>query len=334
MAKYVSEACFGGKCVFISEFYGGGFFEVSKTYAAISLHIDALRYLELSGEPGNLSIVRSAELPLPSGGVSSIMGVMSSLRAQVGRFPPLAFGVPTRETMVRLVEYPRMPMEEAKQAFQFDFDRHFTWSHAESAFDLCEVESPVPPAAGKMTMLVAACRNEIISQILDVAEEMKLQIKSIEPVSTAILRAVMGKNPSRNGLWYSIFGAPGGTAINFALAYNDNGIFYRLGGTPAGTRFDADSEEGVLAISEEIQRTMAFVSNQFKNIPLSSIVLHGSLAGNERIAAVIENMTSVRPESSDIFGDWGVRDANHELNAGFVASLGLCMRDEGERYES
>lgn len=302
---------------------------MAKNYAAISLHTDALRYLELSGEPGNLNVVRSAMSPVSIDVISSVMGSVSSLRANVGRLPPLVFGVPARETMVRLVEYPRMPIADAKLAFQFDFDKHFTWSSSESTFDICEVEAPVPPPPGKMSMLVAACRNEIVSEILGVADSLKVKIQAIEPASVAVLRAVMGKNPLRTGLWYSIYGAPDGASINFAVAYNSNGVFYRLGSAPAGARFDPESDDGVLAIAEEIQKTMTFVSNQFKNVPLSSIVLDGSFAGNSAVSAVVENITSVRPESVNAFGEWGVHGDMQDMDVGFIATLGLCMRDEG-----
>lgn len=292
-------------------------------HAAISLHGDALRYLEIEGAAGNFRVGNSIELPMSRDGFNNFMGVVMSLRAQVGRFPPLVFGVPMRESMIRLIEYPHMPLDDAKQALQFDFDRHFTWSYSESAVDVCEVDSPLPLPPGKMSMLVAACRNEIISQILEIAERTKIRIEGIEPMSVALLRSVIGKAKSRKGAWYSFCAEPDG--VHFAFVFNDNGVFYRSG-APRGV-LDITSDDGVLAIMEEVQKTITFVGNQFKGVQPNKIVLSGMFANNQKIASVIESSTSIETESVDIYSQWGLAGPN-TLGSGFEATFGLCVRNE------
>lgn len=291
--------------------------------AAISLHDDALRYLEIDKVADGFRVVRSVELPMSRDGFSNFTGVVMSLRAQVGKFPPIAFGVPMRESMLRLVEYPKMPLEDAKQAFQFDFDRYFTWSYLESAVDMCEVELPTPVPPGKMSMLVAACRNDIISQILEISEKVNIKIAAIEPMSVALLRVIAGKNNVRNGTWYSFFAEPHG--LHFAFVFNNNGIFYRS--SFALGVWDMETDDGILAVMEEIQKTITFVGNQFRGVTPQRVVLSGLFANNPRVAEVIESSTTLSVESIDIYSQCGLEDAQ-SLSNGFEPALGLCLRNE------
>lgn len=291
--------------------------------AAVSIHPDALRYLEIDGGADNLRVARSAVLPISRDG--DWVGAIERLREQTGKIPPLIFGVPMRETMIRLVEYPRIPLEDAKQALQFDFDKYFTWPFSESAVDVCEVESPLPLAPGKMTMLVAACRNEIVSKILNVTERTGVTLAAIAPMRVAILRAVMGRIPAHKGAWYSFDADPDG--LHFAFAFNDNGIFYRSGASRGA--LDLNSEDGISGIIDEVQRTMTFVGNQFKEVFPQRIVLSGLLAGNARVTEAVESSTELLTESVDPYKIWGLSGAER-LDKDFEITFGLCVRNDVE----
>ena len=290
--------------------------------AAITQHSSELRYLELIGSTGAFKVVKQAIIPLVrAGNAESIAALLSR---EVGSFnAPVVFGLPMRDCMIRVVEFPRMPLEEAKQALQFDFDRHFSWSYAECSVDICEVESPLTSSKDKMSMLVAACRNEHVSKILQIAEKAGMKLEAIEPMNVAVLRAVIGhKNNRKEEAWHSVYSDADG--MHFAFVTKNNGLLYRS--SPAGINglFDSINEEDLARAVAEIQRTISFVSNQFKGVSTDLLVLSGAIAANADIAREIENSAGLRVETVNVYEQCGVKSFN-DIGPGFEAALGLCM---------
>ena len=289
--------------------------------AAITQHSSGLRYLELSGRPGAYQVEKQAVIPLTRAVTADNMA--SLLIRELGGFnEPVVFGLPMRECMIRAVEYPRMPIEDAKQALQFDFDRHFTWSYSECSVDACEVESPLT-SGDKMSMLVAACRNEHISKIVQIAEKAKIELKAIEPMNVAALRAVMGHAKlNRKEAWHSVYSDADG--LHFAFVNRDNGLLYRS--SPAGINgvIEPGNEEDIEKAVTEIQRTISFVANQFKGVSAGSLVLSGAIAAVPDVVRAVESSAGLKVETVDIYKQCGVTGI---LGAGFEPALGLCMHD-------
>jgi len=294
----------------------------SDVCAAITQHSSGLRYLELKGKAGAFKVVKQAVIPLTRAG--SADSVASVLMKEVGSFSePVVFGLPMRDCMTRVIEFPRMPIEEAKLALQFDFDRHFTWPYSECSVDACEVSSPLTPSKDKMSMLVAVSRNEHISRIVQISEKAGIELKAIEPMNVAVLRAVIGHQKNRSEeAWYSVYSDADG--LHFAFVDNENGLIYRS--SPAGINgiIDAGNEEDVQRAMSEIQRTISFVSNQFKGVQTELLVLSGAIAGNSDIVKEIENSVGLKVKNVNVYEQCGIKSG--ELAIGFEPALGLCMR--------
>jgi len=288
--------------------------------AAITQHSVGLRYLELNGKPGSFKIARQASIPFAREG--SADSISSLLLKEISAFnAPVVFGLPMRESMIRVIEYPRMPVEDARQALQFDFDRLFTWPYSECSVDVCEVESPLTSSDDKMSMLVAACRNEHIFKIMHIAEGTRMTLKAIEPMNVAVLRTIIGHNMNREDEpWCSVYSDTDG--IHFAFVSNDNGLLYRS--SPAGISgiIDPEDKESVEKAASEIQRTISYITTQFKGVSVGLLVLTGAI-GNPEVAQLIESAVGLRVETVDIYERCGI---SGEISDGFEPALGLCLR--------
>jgi len=291
-------------------------------YAAITQHSSGLRYLEMSGSVGGFRVVRHVFIPIPR--TVNADSAASLLSRELGSFnSPVVFGLPMRESMIRVIEYPRMPIEEAKQALQFDFDRHFTWSYSECTVDVCEVESPLTSSRDNMSMLVAASRNEHISKILQIADRANMELKAIEPMNVSVLRAAAGPI-GRKDAWHSIYFDSEG--IHFAFVDRSNGLFYRSSPTGINGIIDAKNEEDVLKAVTEIQRTISFVSNQFKGVSAESVVLCGAIINNPEVIKVIESSIDLKVEVVNVYEQCGISLTDSvDIGIGFEPAVGLCM---------
>ena len=295
----------------------------SGIYAAVTLHASGLRYLELSGHTGAFKVMRHAVIPVSS--AVNADSLASLLIREVGGFnSPVIFGLPMRECMIRVIEYPRMPIEDALKALQFDFDRHFTWSYSECTVDVSEVESPLTSSRDNMSMLVAACRNEHISKILQMAERADIDLMAIEPMNVAVLRSIIGPI-SRKESWYSIYSDAEG--LHFAYVDNSNGLFYRSSPSGISGIIDTHNEEEYLRAITEIQRTISFVANQFKKgTPAELVVLSGAIAENPEMVRAIENSIDLKVETVNVYEQCGINPSDSSIiGAGFEPALGLCM---------
>ena len=294
----------------------------SSAIAAVTQHSSGLRYLELSGYMGNFRIARHVFIPIPR--TVNADSAASLLNREVGIFnTPVVFGLPMRESMVRVIEYPRMPIEEAKQALQFDFDRHFTWSYSECTVDACEVDPPHSQSRDNMSMLVAASRNEHISKIVQIAERANIELKAIEPMNVALLRAVTGPI-SRSEAWHSLYSDAEG--LHFAFVDKSNGLFYRSSPMGISGIIDVKNEEEVLKAVTEIQRTISYVSSQFKGVSADSLVLSGAIAQNSELIQIIQNSVDLKVETVNVYEQCGISASESaDIGIGFESALGLCM---------
>ena len=294
----------------------------SGVFAAVTLHTSGLRYLEISGHTGAYKVMRQVVIPVSR--VVNADSIASLLSREVGSFNvPVVFGLPMRECMIRVIEYPRMPIEDALRALQFDFDRHFTWSYSECTVDVCEVESPLTSSRDNMSKLVAASRNEHISKILQIAERANIDLKAIEPMNVSVLRSIIGPI-SRKEAWHSIYTDTEG--LHFAFVDNNNGLFYRSSPSGINGILDVNNEEEFQRAISEIQRTISFVANQFKGISSDLVVLSGAVTNNPEAVRAIESSIDLKVESINVYEQCGISpNDSASMGVGFEPALGLCM---------
>lgn len=87
--------------------------------------------------------------------------------------------------IIRYIEFPKMSPEELKQALKFEAQKHIPFSIDEVYLDAYILRSGLPN--NKMMVLMAAVKNEFISQRLEVIENSGAMVKMIDIDSLAII---------------------------------------------------------------------------------------------------------------------------------------------------
>ena len=303
-----------------------------KQFAGIALHGDSVRYLELSGNKGALRVVKQEIIPIAHGaivkdslvGVDAIGAALESLKSAVGGFNcPVVLGIPSRDVILRLVEYPRMSIEDVKEALQFEFDKYFPYPYQEAAADVAEVEVPSPDAMDKSTVLVATCRQRIVTDVVKIASRAGISLAAVEPMNVAFFRAAIGPS-MRSDSYFVVFVEPESTQI--MLGYKDNGILFRSTAADLTSREVRESDEGIMPILRDVQNTIIFAGNQYRGIEPNNLILGGIVGKDSRLGMLLETGASVNVISLDVWNLWQTASPIGNVG-GFEAAFGLAMRN-------
>jgi len=304
---------------------------VKGTFAGLALHGDSLRYIELSGTLGALKVTKQEISPIERGAivkdsVASIEAIAASfegLKSRVGSFKyPVTLGVPSRDIILRLVEYPRMAIEDVRQSLQFDFDKYFPYPYAEAASGVAEVEVPSPEAADKSTVLVATCRQRIVADLMRGASRIGMSLSAIEPMNVAFFRAAIGPDV-RTGCYFVVFVEPESTQI--MLGYKDNGILFRSTTADLTSRESRESDDGIMPILRDVQNTIIFAGNQYRGTAPNQLILGGIVGKDSRLGELLETTASISVTSTNIWDAWRASASTSSAD-GFEAAFGLAVR--------
>jgi type IV pilus assembly protein PilM len=305
---------------------------VGKGFAGLALHGDSLRYIELKGDLGSLQVLRREKVPLDRGVIVKDMVVdwmglaasMKTLKTTVKNFRfPVNVGIPSRDVILRLVEYPKMPLEDVKEALQLEFDKYFPYAYQDAAADIAEVN--VPNAfedGGKTTVLVATCKQYVVADLMKMAGSAGMNVTAVEPMNVAFFRAVTGPLGLEGG-YFVVFVEPESTQI--MLGYKDNGILFRSSSVDMSTAEFQESEDGAMPILRDVQNTVIFAGNQYKGLMVDNIVLGGVVGKNSRLGTLLESTTSMPVAYPDISNIWGVTSSVGGAD-GFDSAFGLAVR--------
>lgn len=302
------------------------------SFAGIALHGDSVRYLELSGSRGALRVVRQEIVPVAQGAIvkDSLVGLdavgtaFEGLKSAIGGFScPVVLGVPSRDVILRLVEYPRMSIEDVKEALQFEFDKYFPYPYQEAAADVAEVEVPSPDAMDKSTVLVATCRQRIVNDLARVASRVNMSLAAVEPMNVAFFRAAVGPD-SRSDSYFVVFVEPESTQI--MLGYKDNGILFRSTAVDLTSREIRESDEGIMPILRDVQNTIIFAGNQYRGLEPNNLILGGIVGKDSRLGMLLETGASVNVISLDIWNLWRTSSPIGNVS-GFEVAFGLAVRN-------
>jgi len=301
-------------------------------YAGLALHGNSLRYVELSGGRGALKVARQELIPIAHGAIvkdsmssmEAVLGAFETLKATIKTFKyPIILGVPSRDVILRLVEYPKMPIEDVKAALQFEFDKYFPYPYNEAAADVAEVEVPTPEAVDKSTVLVATCRQRIVSDLMKGASRVGMTLAAVEPMNVAFFRAAIGPDV-RSGSYFVVFVEPESTQI--MLGYKDNGILFRSTTADLTSRDVRESDEGIMPILRDVQNTIIFAGNQYRGMAPSQLILGGIVGKDSRLGELLETTASISVMPLNIWDLWKVA-APPGSSEGFEAAFGLAVRN-------
>lgn len=302
----------------------------SGTFAGLALHGDSLRYVELSGR--NFRVLRQEFVPLAPGGVvkdnlkdiNAVGATFESLRATLGKFScPVVLGLPARDVTVRVIEYPKTPMEELRNVIALEFEKHFAYPWSEAAADIAEVETPALDAAAKTTVLVATCELEKMKMFFRAAVRSGMQLCAVEPMNTALFRAVAGPSV-RSGAYLVVAVEPEVTHI--MMGYKDNGILFRSAAVDLVTPEARNSDEGLMPILRDVQNTLIFAGNQYRGLEIKDLILCGSIGDNPRLKVLLEAGASINVSVLDVWNTWQTVSPLGNVS-GYGTAFGLALRN-------
>jgi len=301
-------------------------------FAGVALHGDSLRYVELSGSRNSLSVLKQEIVQLAPGSIvkdslnamDPVIFALENLKEAVGGFKcPVVLGIPSRDVILRLVEYPKMQLEEIKEALQYEFDKYFPYPYHEAAADVSEVEVPSPEAADKSTVLVATCRLRILNDLMKGASRLGIPVAAVEPMNVAFFRAAIGPDYHSGG-YFVVFVEPESTQI--MLGYKDNGILFRSAAVDLTSRESRESDEGVMPILRDVQNTIIFAGNQYRGLAPEHLILGGIVGKNSTLGMLLESTASVTVDSLDVWNLWKTSSSIGNVG-GFEAAFGLAVRN-------
>jgi type IV pilus assembly protein PilM len=301
-------------------------------FAGMALHGDSVRYLELSGTLGSLSVVRQETVPLEQGtivkdslmDVNRLLPALEEMKSVLGGFHcPVALGIPSREVILRLLDFPRMEIEDVREALQLEFDKYFPYSAQNAQFDICEVELPGrEEGEEKIFVLAATCRRHVANDIIKLASKTGMSLSSIEPNNVAFFRAATGPSGQPGG-YFVVFVEPENTHI--MLGYKDNGILFRSASVDLTSQELRESDDGLMPILRDVQNTIVFIGNQYKELLLEKLILGGILGKDSRLPLILEWGASTSVVVLNVWDSWGVSSPSGETE-GFEAAFGLAVR--------
>lgn len=302
----------------------------SKTRAALTLQEDFLRYLELEGDLSSLALRRKIEIPTARtvikdslADVSGLTPLLEQLRRELGgRFrAPVSIGFPSRDILIRTVEFPEMSLEDAREAMKWDFEKHFPYPYDDAAVDLARVEVP-GEEPGKMSLMVAACRLRTIESFMRVADSAGMKLNAIEPINVALFRALAGPFPIWENAYLVLSGRSGVTQI--ILGYKESGILYRSSLLEFTTAEDGGTEYGVLF--REIRNTLTFVRKQYHGLLVDALLVGGALGKDALLIEALGRETGLKCGAANPWNAWGVQWPDDD-DAEWEPALGLAVRD-------
>lgn len=300
--------------------------------AGLSIMTSGIYYLDLVREGEGLSVKRQefvgySRAAVKQNGLVDPMAVLDSvyeLSAKIGGFScPVSIGLPSRDFMIRNVDLPNMDLPMAKEAVQWDFEKHFPYPVTEALYDVSNVDLPSGnDKEDTVHLLVASVKRSKIEPLLDGFKAHGVPMLSMEPNNVAAFRAMVGKGyESEQGYMVLMVYSEG---VQFVIGFKDSSLFYRAVPFPADLAMGID-ELGNRVVSE-IQATLNYIKTIFRDLPIGSIVLGGDHSVREVLRERISRSMETPVLVVSPWQNWNIAGAPEESGES-ESVVGLAVRD-------
>jgi len=301
-----------------------------KNFAGLSIEDRVIRYLEIGGSLDKLKMVNKAEINLGPdavrqdavSNVQSVEAALASLKGRLGSKAAgnIALGIPSRDVFVRVVDMPRMDLEDAKNAFRWDFEKHIPFSALDAVFDVAEIDHPQNEDPGMMKLLVAASKSRTVEVLMETMKRTGFNINSIEPVNMAMFRSSVSPVAPFSGGVLELF--VGRDTTQVIVGFRDNAVIYRsiIGG------YDTDPDKLRDLLLRETTSTLSFVSAQIRSLEIESVILGGELPDKDNTRQLLSEELDMTVGISEPWNIWGIAESD-DKPSGWDAAIGLAVRD-------
>ncbi len=268
----------------------------------------------------------------------------------------IVVGLPKREILMKVIKYPKMDIEEAKQSFKWEFDRYFPFSVEEAVFDMVEVNLPVlNKEADKMEVMVVVAKRGVVEALLKLFDRIGLSIKALEPIFLGSYRAFLGINKKENKKGVVLLDI--GQASTGLTFYYDDYILLTRTVMISGNSFTAaiqsekrigfkEAEEfkkslkeltpdikdvflqAYDALSNEVNNSLRFVRSQYNFFELEKIFLLGQASKLPELKDYISDAVGVETDYLSLWDGWSVNTGNFNLDdIKWANAFGLAIRE-------
>ncbi len=172
---------------------------MAKGRIGLDIGSTAVRAAELALGGDQPSLVRAAQVPLPSGAVQSgevrdVEAVAQAVRELWGRggfkARQATMGVGNQRVVVREVTVPALPPKELSQSLPFQVQDLIPIPVDEAVLDYDVLEELEQEGARMMRLLVVAAQRQMINQMVDCAVRAKVEPVGVDLVPFALIRSV------------------------------------------------------------------------------------------------------------------------------------------------
>lgn len=305
-----------------------------RSYAGLSIEGGAIRYLELAPASRGFRVSRSAKVTLEEGiivqdrivSMERLSSAIGSLRTKLGgKFAPaVTICLPPQDAIIRIVEMPKMSVEDARNAFGWDFENYFSFPLKDATFDIVPVETPSPVAGDNMSMMVVASRLTVVNDILGIASKENARVSAIEPFGIAVVRGALG--PNSDGESGSLILSVGDRSSQIIVTYRGNGLVYRTVFVGARSEFQGGVPHFEM-LMREVRNSITFGASQYRGLNVKEILLCGEHADNQELQDELQSLSDEYACSvADSWGKWSI--AGEPVGEyGWEAAIGLAVRD-------
>ena len=232
---------------------------LSGNAAGLAIHEDCLRFIEIDEED---NVIRQEYVPLPEGCISEgnikdfdmLESAFSQAHKLIGKLrEPLIIGIPPGETIIRLLNFPNMSLDDIRGTIDLNFDNYFPLPRAEAVFDVIRIMTPADTREREeITMLVVSAKREIVEKLLNTARKAGIPAGAVEPIYFSMVRAIP---EAKEGL--SLIVSPS----TLIAVFNGVGILFRLADNLESTR--------------DILNTMQFIESTYRHVRVTKLIFAG-----------------------------------------------------------
>ena len=236
-----------------------GHTKLLQNFAGLAIHDDAIYFQELDDDE---KPIRSISIPLDEGCVVNgtiknfdmLESAFIKLSKETGKInEPVSIGIPSRDAVIRPLNFPRMNLDDVKSTLSLNFDEYFPFSSNDAVFDALIIKTPDEnESSDNITVLTAAARINMIEKLLDISRKTGIPAGAVEPLIFAMTRSV---SEAETGL--CIFAS----AHSIVTTWNGDGIYFRA----------ANNAKGI----QDITSTIQYIENQYRHTRINYLILAG-----------------------------------------------------------
>jgi len=210
---------------------------VSRTRIGLDVGSTAVRAAEVGGSADDPSLVRAAQVELPPGAVENgeirdphaVAEALKELWRKGGfKAKQVHMGVGNQRVVVREIVLPWLPEKELKESLPFQVQEFIPIPVEEAVLDF-DVLDEFDHEGGKMLrVLLVAAQRPMVEQVVNVAQQAKLEPVGLDLVAFALVRSVGGRDAA-------VFDASGEEAV-IDVGAEITSIVVHEGGVPKFVR--------------------------------------------------------------------------------------------------